>query len=229
MRTDGIASAAHALRYWERRQEVASNNLANANTTGFKGERVFARLLGEGLPVAEAATDTTAGAITATGNPLDVALRGPGYFVVRTPTGERWTRGGSLQVDAAGDLTDQDGNVMLGERGPIRVRAGTVTLDRSGWVIADGVKLDRLRVEAPAAGAVLQHEGGTHFVPDAGRAPVAPEARHVAQGELEGSNVNTLSSLVDLITIQRHYANAQKMVSVLDGVRSTIANELGKV
>ncbi len=81
----------------------------------------------------------------------------------------------------------------------------------------------------PSAGAVLKHEGGTHFVPDAGKQSVAYADRDIRQGELEGSNVNTLSSLVDLISIQRNFADAQKVLSTLDGIRSTIVNELGKV
>ncbi len=229
MKTDGIASAAHALRYWERRQEVASNNLANVNTTGFKGERVFARLVGDGVPVPDAATDFTAGSYETTGNPLDVATRGQDYFVVNTPNGERWSRGGAWSVDAQGYLTDTTGNRLLGEKGAIKVAGSAVAIDRSGWVVVDNIKIDRLRIEKPATGAVLQHEGGTHFIPDAGKQTVAYADRDIRQGELEGSNVNTLSSLVDLISIQRNFADAQKVLSTLDGIRSTIVNELGKV
>lgn len=229
MKTDGIASAAHALRYWERRQEVASNNLANVNTTGFKGERVFARLVGDGVPVPDAATDFTAGSYETTGNPLDVATRGQDYFVVNTANGERWSRGGAWSVDAQGYLADTTGNRLLGEKGAIKVAGSAVAIDRSGWVVVDNIKIDRLRIEKPAAGAVLQHEGGTHFVPDAGKQAVAYADRDIRQGELEGSNVNTLSSLVELISIQRNFADAQKVLSTLDGIRSTIVNELGKV
>ncbi len=229
MKTDGIASAAYALRYWERRQEVAAHNLANVNTTGFKGERVFARLVSQGLPVAEAATDFSEGTFTPTGNPLDLALRGEQYLVVQGANGERWSRGGSLSVDPKGFLTDSQGNQLLGERGPIQVSGKSVEIDRSGWVIVDRVRIDRLRVEASPPNATLQHEGGMHFVPDAGRTNVAYDARDLMQGHLEGSNVNTLSSMVDMIAIQRHFANAQKVLTTLDGIRGTISNELGKV
>ncbi len=229
MKTDGIASAAHALRYWERRQEVASNNLANVNTSGFKGERVFARLVGDGVPVPDAATDFTEGSYETTGNPLDVATRGNSYFVVNTANGERWSRGGAWSVDPKGFLTDTTGNQLLGEKGPIKVAGSSVEIDRSGWVIVDHVKIDRLRLETPAASAALKHEGGTRFVPDAGRTTVAYADRDIRQGELEGSNVSTLTSLVDLISIQRNFADAQKVLSTLDGIRSTIVNELGKV
>ncbi|MEO6445739.1 MAG: flagellar hook basal-body protein [Gemmatimonadaceae bacterium] len=229
MKTDGIASAAHALRYWERRQEVASNNLANVNTAGFKGERIFARLMGEGVPTADSATDFREGTYSPTGNALDLAIRGDAYFVVNTPAGERWTRGGAWSVDTEGFLVDSEGNRALGEKGPIHVAGTEVAIDRTGLVIVDEMKIDRLRIEAPASGAVLQHEAGTRFVPDSGRTSVALDAREVRQGEIEGSNVNTISSLVDLISIQRNYANAQKVLTTLDGIRGTITNELGKV
>ena len=85
MKPPGLVAATQALRYWERRQEVVSNNLANADTTGFKGERVFARLLQGTVVGPEAATDYRAGALTTTDAPLDLALEGDGFFVVQTP------------------------------------------------------------------------------------------------------------------------------------------------
>ena len=230
MKTDGIASAASALRYWERRQEIASNNLANASTDGFKAERVFARLIGSAIPVPQASTDLREGSFTSTSNPLDLALRGDAtFFVVGTPAGERWSRGGSWSIDAKGFLIDADGNQALGEKGAIRVDGDEVTVDRTGLVIVDGLKIDRLRVEVAPAGATLQHESGTRFVPDSGRSVVALDQRDVRQGVLEGSNVDTIGSLVDLISIQRNFASAQKALTTLDDIRATIANDLGKV
>ena len=92
MRTNGLTSAASALRYWERRQEIVANNLANVDTSGFKAERVFARAMGDGLPAVETATDLRGGTLTQTGAPLDVALDGKGFLVVDGPHGERLTR-----------------------------------------------------------------------------------------------------------------------------------------
>lgn len=236
MKTDGIASAASALRYWERKQEVTANNLANATTDGFKAERVFAQLMEDSLPVGNAATDRRAGTIRATANPLDLALGSDGFFVVQTPQGERWTRGGAWQVNADGQLVDADGNAALGEGGPIRVtpsgagsagRGGGVTIDAAGVVRVNGEETGRLRVERGGPGP-LQHEGGTRFIPPEDRVPVDAAARDVRQGAVEESNVNTVSTLVDLIAIQRNYAFAQKVLTTLDGIRATIANDLAK-
>src|SRR5438045_2276491 len=97
-RVNGMDSAASALRYWERKQEVVSNNLANVSTDGFKAQHVFARLLDGVRPVAEATSDLSTGNLKETGNAMDVSIDGPGFFVVQTPNGERYTRGGSLRA-----------------------------------------------------------------------------------------------------------------------------------
>jgi flagellar basal-body rod protein FlgG len=228
MKTDGIASATSALRYWELRQEVMANNLANASTDGFRGERVFARLLEGQLPVAESATDTREGTFRPTGNPLDVAVRGDAFFVLQTPDGERWTRGGAWRVNDASQLTDVNGNPLLGANGPIEITGGaTVTIDRAGTVRANGVEVDRLRLERSTVGS-LQHEGEGRYLPPDDRTAIEPEQRQVHQGVLEDSNVNTVSSLVDMISITRNYAFAQKILTTLDGIRSTIANDIAK-
>ncbi len=225
---DPMASAAAALHYWERRQDVISNNLANADTDGFKAERVFGTLLADGTTAPAAATDMSAGAITPTGNPLDVAIGGRGFLVVQTPQGNRLSRGGSLQLDAGGYLADASGNHVLGDAGPIRILGGAVHIDPAGGVYADGQFVDRLRVEAVPPGTALQHAAGTLFIPPSTTTPVPPSARHVQQGSLEHSNVNTISSMVDMIAVQRAYAAVQKAMITMDGVNGTISNDLAK-
>jgi flagellar basal body rod protein FlgG len=226
---DGITAAANALRYWEQRQAVVSNNLANASTDGFKAERVFARLVGESSPAADSVTDGRDGTMRETRNPLDLALRGDGFLVAQTPRGERFVRGGSLHIDAAGQLATADGAAILGEKGPITVAGGTVSIDHAGLVTVDGKVIDRLRMERVPPGTALQHDAGTMFVPDATRQSIALAERQLSQGFVEESNVNTIGSMVDMISIQRNYASAQKVITTLDGIRGTIANELGRL
>ena len=227
-RTNGMSSAASALRYWERRQEVVANNLANVSTDGFKGERVFARMMGDALPVAETATDGRAGTFRQTGNALDVAIEGDGYLVVDTPKGERFRRGGSFQLDAERRLVDADGNVLLGDKGPVKLPLGEVTIGGDGQVRVDGKEVARLRMERTAPGVPLQHDAGTLFVPDATRLPVAPADRKLRQGFVEESNVSSVGALVDMIAVQRAYASVQKAVTTLDDIRETASNQLGK-
>lgn len=229
---NGLTSAAAALRYWERRSEITAHNLANVSTDGFKGERVFGRLMGangEGGTVAQTATDQRAGALRTTHNALDIALEGDGFLVVDTPNGERFSRGGSFRLDAARRVVDTDGRALLGDQGPIVAPArATLAIAADGTVTANGQPLARLRVERAGPGAALAHEGGTLFVPDAGRRPVAAAERRVRQGAVEESNVNPISTLVDMIAVQRAYASAQKAVTTLDAVRETATSELGR-
>jgi flagellar basal body rod protein FlgG len=234
LRLTGLSSAAAALRYWERRQEVTSNNLANVDTTGFKGERVFARLTEGALPEADTGTDTRGGTLRETGSPLDLALTGDGYLVVDTPAGERLTRGGSYHLEEDGRVADAAGNALLGESGPIVVPPGTAAVEVTGGgvVRAGGREVGRLRMEGVPPGTRLQHAGAGLFVPDASARPLDESARRdgrlVRQGYLEESNVSALDAMVDMISVQRAYAAVQKAVTTLDAVRGTAANELGK-
>jgi flagellar basal-body rod protein FlgF len=228
MEINGRIRAANALHYWERRQEIAAHNLANSDTTGFKAERVFARMVGDAIPVADTATDMRAGTVTNTGQPLDFALGDLGFLVVDTPGGERLTRGGSFELDTEGRIVDQRGNPLLGEGGEIIVAGGSIDVNRAGVVRVDGREVGRLRVETVPADVRLAHEAGTYFIPDEERIEVAAEARDVRQGHIEASNVNTIGSMVDLISIQRNFAAVQRAVVTLDDVRSTIVNDLGR-
>lgn len=228
MPLNGMIRAARALHYLERRQEVVSHNLANADTSGFKAERAFARALGDALPVVDTQTDRTAGTLQQTESPLDLALGGEGFFVVDTPEGERWTRSGSFRLDEAGRMVDANGNALLGEGGPIVLPQGRVEVNGAGRIRVEGKDVARIRIDTAPAGADLTHAGGNLFVPDAAGQPIAEEQRVVRQGYLETSNVNAVSSLVDMIEIQRAYSAVQRSITTMDQVRGTISNDLGK-
>lgn len=234
VRPNGMSSAAAALRYWERRQEVTSNNLANVSTDGFKGQKVFARMVEGALPAADEVTDFSQGALNTTNNPRDVALDGHGFFVVKTPNGERYTRGGSLQVNDAGDLTDASGNPILGEKGTIRVatpgqsQIGALQISRDGTVSVDHAEVGRLRIETIPEKTTLSAEGSGLFIPPATRKRADPDLRIVRQGALEQSNVTPISQMVDMISIQRAYSAVQKAVTTLDTVREIATTELAR-
>lgn len=226
---DSLRIAARALGYWERRQEVVANNLANTETPGFKGERVFAQLLADRSVVPGEQTDLQAGPVRQTGRPLDVMVGGDGFLVVQTNAGERLRRGGSLSLDATGTLVDEQGRPVLGEDGPIVLPPGTVKIDGDGMVRVDGHELAQLRVERPSAPANLTHEAGAVFA-DSGTSTSVPSGqRQIRQGALEDSNVNSLDALVDMLNIQRNYAAVLKGVNVMDDVMDTVANRLGRV
>jgi flagellar basal body rod protein FlgG len=228
-RLTGLTSAAAALRYLERRQEVTAHNLANATTDGFRGERAFAQLLGDGAAAVRTATDARSGTLRETRAPLDLALAGDGYFVVQTPAGERLTRAGSFRLDADRQLVDAAGNPVLGEDGPVVLPAGAdVSVGADGAVRVGQRAAGRLRLEQVDAGVQMAHEDGVHFVPDPSRRPLADADRRVRQGYVEESNVTPVGALVDMIAVQRAYAGVQKAVTTLDEVRGRAASELGK-
>jgi len=234
----GMDVAAAALRYWEQRQNIASSNIANVSTDGFKAERAFAQLMGDGAsPVIRAATDLSAGPMSATGAPLDLAVQGAGFFVVQTANGERLTRGGPMQIDARHQLVDRSGDPALGQAdaaggtaGPITIPPGTATLtiDAGGAVIADGKQVARLRLEQAQPGSQLQHNTNGHFIPAASMASVPVALRTVRQGMIEQSNVSSVGSMVDMIAIQRAYANVQQIMTAMDAARGIATTEIGK-
>lgn len=229
-----MTSAAAALRYWERRQDVASNNLANVSTDGFKGEKVFARMVDGALPTADAVTDFTPGAITDTGNKYDVAVEGNNFFVAQSPNGERLSRGGALHVDDKGDLVDASGHALLGDHGPIQVSdkggvaPGDLSIGRSGIVTVDGREVGRLRLESIPDNASLAHEGSGLFVPPQKRTPLGDDTTVVRQGALEQSNVSSVGEMVDMISIQRAFTSVQKAMTTLDATRGIATTELGR-
>lgn len=238
IRPTGLENAAAALRYWERRQEVLANNLANVNTAGFKGEHTFAHLLSDGAtPVIDSATDLTPGPIVPTGAPFDVAIEKDGFFVIQTPLAEKLSRGGEWHVNERHVLVDQSGNPVLGEddaaggtRGHIIIpaEAKQIDIDRAGAVKVDGTQIARLRVESVSAGIKLLHEGaGLFAIPDK-RASMTATQRSIRQGATEESNVSSISSMVDMISVQRAYASVQKVMTTINSARGTAATEIGK-
>lgn len=226
---NGMDSAASALRYWEHKQEIVANNLANVSTNGFKAQRVFAQLLNGVEPVANATSDLSTGNLQQTGNSMDVAVDGQGFFVVSTPNGERYTRGGSLRLDEKHQLVDNQGRLLLGEKGAaLKLLDGPIEISTSGEVRQGGQIVDRLRMETAPKGTELQREGEALWVPPQTKEVMKPQARNVKQGYVEESNVNSMTALVDMVAVQRAYASVQKAIVEMDKADETITTQIAK-
>jgi flagellar basal-body rod protein FlgG len=228
---NGLDSAASALRFWERKQEIVANNLANVSTDGYKAQRVFAQLLDGMRPSPVTSSDLSTGTLRQTGNAMDVAIQGDGFFVVNTPNGERYTRGGTFRLDEKHHLVDAQGRPLLGEKKPaepIVLGDGPVVISATGEISQNGQVVDRLRMEGAPKGAELLHEGESLWVPPATRTVIAPTARNVNQGHLEESNVNSLGAMVDMVSIQRAYASVQKTIMEMDHTNETITTQLAR-
>lgn len=183
-----------------------------------------------GTVVDEIRTYYGAGPRQYTGRELDVALPDGCFLVVETPAGERYTRAGNLQVAADGYLVLPDGYRVLGEKGPLQVGEAKVQINESGEVIANGEVIDRLLVVSPAEPRQLIKQGSSLYAlgEGAGAPQAVPEVR-LQVGFLEGSNVNPVQEMVQLITLLRSYEANQKVVQAYDNTMEKLINELGRV
>ena len=223
-----MTSAAAALQMLERRQQVLANNLANASTRGFKAETAFSRIMGDAIASTDTALDLSAGNLTETHNPLDLAIEGDGFFVTQTAAGERLVRNGSFRMDPDRRLVDDHGDPVLGDDGPIVLPPGAIEIDATGLITVNGKPAQRLRVERVPEGTQLEHEGGTRFVPVAGRQSIPPAERSVRQGFVEESNVNPMSAMTAMLEVLHRYGAAQKTLSTIDAVRGIAVTDLAK-
>jgi len=233
--SDGIYIATAGAVAQSNALDATANNIANASTTGFHGDRVTFR---EALTAARSPdvanvgagttrVDSQAGALLPTENPLDLALDGDGYFGVTTPNGPRYTRAGNFQIDAKHDLVSADGFALRGAAGaPINIPADAqqVAVAADGTVSADGNELGKLEL-VRFAPAQMKREGGSLF--SATGKPIAGELPKVRSGMLETSNVNVVRGVVDLVKVSRTYESLMRMIQGYHDIESRAARELG--
>jgi flagellar basal-body rod protein FlgF len=215
--------------------DATANNIANASTTGFRGDRVTFR---EALTQARSA-DTTlvsngasrvdgqAGALQSTQNPLDLALEGDGYFGVETPQGTRYTRGGNFRLDDDRKLVNPDGFAVRGDGGgaiTVPRDARDVAVAADGTISADGQIVGKLELTR-FDGAQLKREGGSLF--SATGAPTGGDPPKVRAGMLEASNVNVVRGVVDLVKVSRTYESLMRVIQSYHDVESRAARDLG--
>jgi flagellar basal-body rod protein FlgF len=224
------------------RQDVVANNLANATTNGFKrtqsNSEPFAAFLLEsrgmpgrpqigttnmGVQVGRLDVIDTQGPLRNTGNPLDLALVGKGWFEVNAPGGTRYTRDGALTIDQTGTLVTKEGWSVRGENGPIRAdsNGGDIGVAQDGTVNQDGEVLGRIRI-TELDSTTLAKEGSSLVT----GTPTGASTAVVRQSFLEGSTVNVVSEMVELIRVMRNFESNQKAVMSHD---ETLAQALTKV
>lgn len=255
----GLYTASAGMQAEQIRQEVIANNLANLNTSGFrrdlavleKRENMAIRRthdpvsadplaatrrrpigeLGVGVLVDRIVKRFEQGVLKTTEEPFDLALDGDGWFTVGTPGGERlYTRAGDFTRNADGQVVTKDGNLLLGLNGPIAVPpAGAFSVSKDGIVSVNGRPLDRLalaRFDDPDAD--LEKVGDTAFRFRGAGQPAASVAQ-VAQGMLEGPNVNAVQEMVEMIAALRHYEANQKALQSQDETLSKAVNDVARV
>jgi len=230
----------------QRELDVIANNLANLNTTGFKQDDVvFQEYL---MPVAQddtfqrgadrrmsfvwdraTTTNLGQGGITQTGNSLDVAINGRGYFVVQTPDGERYTRNGSFELNAQNQLINKQGQIILGEGGPIAFEANDVgiTIGRDGTVSSSGGVRGRLRIVDGNQPRAFEKAGDNLFRLVAGAQTQTVTTTDLRQGALESSNVVPVLALSRMIEVTRAYQSLASSMERHDQMRREAIRSLG--
>lgn len=243
--SDGIWAAVSGAVAQQRALDVTANNVANANTTGYRGDRVaFREALTAASGEEEAAPDSLrfvnvsqvqasqeAGALRQTGGTFDLALEGDGWFSIDTPNGERYTRGGQFTVDAEGVVRSSDGAPVMawesepgGETRELRVPldAAEITIGLNGTLSADGNAVGQLAIRSFEEDA-LTKEGDTRFVAEGNG---TPSEASVLQGYLESSNINAVAGMNELITVSRSFEAFQKIIDTFQQMDQRTARDL---
>ncbi len=218
---NSINIALSRLAVQQRAMDVVAGNLANMSTPGFRAERlVFADWLlrepsGAAAPgdrvlafTQSRATyrERTEGTITQTGNPLDLALSGDGFFAVQTPNGTRLTRAGRFSLKTDGTITDENGNALMDVAGqPLRVSPADteLTVKADGTLSSENGTIGQIGVVTPNDPNRITAEGGRLFRADVPTTPLAQPK--ILQGAVEDSNVQPITEVTRMITSQRDF------------------------
>ncbi|MDD2539430.1 MAG: flagellar basal-body rod protein FlgF [Desulfuromonadaceae bacterium] len=228
------------------RMDLISNNLANINTPGYKKDQMsFESLLsGTANPpaVPQGSTadpilqkeniyvDYANGPISQSSNPLDLALDGDGFFAVTTPEGTAYTRQGNFRTSADGTLVTVDGYPVQGTGGTaINIQGSRVEIDTKGVVTVDGTPAGEISVVDFNKPYSLTKTGNALFVPANPQAAPQAGTAKVQQGYIEGSNVESISEMVQMIETNRYYEACTKVITGFNDMATKAANELGRV
>ncbi|MBD7909825.1 MULTISPECIES: flagellar hook-basal body complex protein [Clostridium] len=240
----------------ENKQNTVTNNMANANTTGYKRENLATKsfkdvlvenkdkILGNNnvtqklgkmsLGVAIDTVDTafTQGDLKQTENIGDFAIDGRGFFAIQTPQGVKYTRDGQFRVNNNGNLVNNSGDLVLGINNrtgavePINVGKGDYTIDDYNNVNVNGVSNYKLAIADFQDYSKLGKAGDNYYT---GENAVYVNNATVRQGFLETSNVNIMNEMVDMISTMRSFETNQKFVSMIDESLGKAANNIGSV
>ncbi len=229
-----IYTAMSGAKHMFGRQAAIAHNLANAVSTGFRAEEHRLRavpVVSESLPTrafavdASVANDMTPGPLTQTGRSLDVAVQGQGWLALAMPDGtEAYTRNGSLEVNVNGVLQTRNGIPVQGDGGPISIPPdNTITIGADGMISLKPTsgaqntvtQVGTLKLVNPPETDLVRGADGLFRLRDASAAPVDPNIQ-VASGYLEGSNVNVVDQLVNMISLARQYETQLKLLSTAE-------------
>lgn len=244
----GYYAACTALVARTQALDTVANNIANASTVGFRAERnLFSSVLADAGSASTSTlnpvinsygilsgtmADTTQGTLETTGNDLDLAIEGKGYFAVQTANGTMYTRDGAFQLSSKDQMVTASGDLVLGDKGPIVLPSGTkISISADGTISADGAVVGKVKVVEFPSGTELANTGNSLYSAPSTATPLAaPTDSTVRQGVLENSNVNAVSSMIQLVEAQRNAEMAQRALSMFNSeIDKTASQDLPKV
>jgi flagellar basal-body rod protein FlgF len=223
------------------RLRIISNNLANVGTVGFKRQLAVSPTFDQQLlqsaagtqageragSVLTAYTDRSAGTLTHTGNPLDLALEGDAYFVIDTGLREAYTRQGTFRLDADGQLVTASGEKVVTTEGDVRLTSPAPSIDAQGNIRDNGAVVGQLKlVTVNNPQSLLETGNGLYTATDSTVAAPADTAR-VRQGYTEAANVVTMNEMIKMIETVRHFEASQKMLQGYDAMLDRAITDLG--
>ena len=248
--TRGVYTAAAGMLANQAAQDTIAQNLANANTTGYKedvprfesflsepvsrlspADRLSIGTIGSGAGLKDQTTNFSEGGLQQSGNPLDVALTGDAALVIQSPQGPRLSRDGSLTLNAQGTLIQSaTGQPVLGSGNrtlSIPAKTKSIVISPLGDLTADGVKIGRIQMASLSAAVNPVKMGDNQYL--VSRLQPASATATIRQGYLESSNVSIVKEMVSMISIMRAYETNQKMLQAEDDTTGKATNEVGKV
>jgi flagellar basal-body rod protein FlgF len=228
----------------EKRLDIISNNLANSSTAGFKAIRPVFNMVSEAtessgnntqlknalVGIYDTVIDFSDGAVVDSGSTFDMAIIGKGYFVVQGENGNLYTRNGQFTVDQNGRLVTMNGDPVMGKGGEITIDAdgGDVLIENDGSIYAGKDFVDTIKVVDFNDKKDLKPVGKTYFMNENEAEPeITPDFYSIRQGSYEGSNVNIVREMVDLIETMRAYECYTKVDQMFSDVNGKLI-ELGK-
>jgi flagellar basal-body rod protein FlgF/flagellar basal-body rod protein FlgG len=236
----GFYAACAALLARNQALDSVANNLANVTTPGYRGEHnIFRSLLaassGSQLSplnravnnysvLGDTQLDLSQGNLEHTGSDFDFAIQGAGFFTAKTAAGDAYTRNGNFHVSPDGYLVTSAGDKVMGDNGPIPIVGAPVTVSPDGTISVNGVLAGKLKVVDFPPNTQLESQGQTYYTAPANTAKPATQAS-IQQGSLESSNVNAVSSAVQLVTVQRYAELMQRALYLFHSEMNQVATQ----
>ena len=251
----GLYAAVSGSFAQEKRLAILTNNLANANTVGFKADRPVFEVIPSPVVVQAASpagtapgsftllnqlqgrdstqtqlrtvsTDFSQGDVQQTGNPLDLALEGRGFFAVQTPSGVAYTRQGNLSLSAGGTLVTHGGLPVLGSEGAIQITGGKPQISPAGQVVVNGTVVGQLQLVDFPQPYALDKQGEVLFRPRYPDTPTSAANAVVRQGAIETANAQPVRLLVSVLESSRAYEAYQKVIQAFNDTAGRAVNDI---